>query len=199
MKVLITLFAVACSARPIGREAQPPEAATAPAAQLPARSTRPPQPSLYDLAISVTSATGAREPLDVERGHPTLVSMFYGSCAAACPLLIDTLDRTLATLPAGSRDRTRVLLVSFDPARDTPARLQELVRVHRLDARWTLAAASDVDARTLAAVLGIRYRSTPDGQFFHTSAIVALDRDGRPIARMDGIGDPSALVAALSE
>ncbi len=119
--------------------------------------------------------------------------MFYGSCAAACPALIGAVDNMLPQMPP----ETRVLLVSFDPARDTPARLRELVAQHRLDARWTLAAASDLDARTLAAVLGIRYRVLASGEFFHTSAIIALDRDGRPTARVDGLGDPSALVSAV--
>lgn len=193
MKMLIALLAVGCSAHPTARKVQP---RTAEPMAAPARGSGP---SLYDLPISLTDAAGSREALDIDRGHPTLVSMFYGSCAAACPLLIDTLDRTLQQLPEPSRAGARVLLVSFDPARDTPARLRELVRIHHLDPRWTLAAASDLDARTLAAVLGIRYRETPDGQFFHTSAIVALDANGRSTARMDGIGDPSALVAALSE
>jgi len=192
MKKLIALLAVACSAHPTARAVQPPP----PAKPAPAHGTGP---SLYALAIDVTTAEGAKTSLAVDRGHPTLVSMFYGSCAAACPLLIDTLDRTLLQLPEGSRDGARVLLVSFDPARDTPARLRELIRVHHLDARWTLASARDLDARTLAAVLGIRYRSTPDGQFFHTSAIVALDGEGRTLARMDGIADPAPLVAALTE
>lgn len=192
MKMLIALLAVACSSHPVARELAVPVAAAAPA-------VAPTGPSLYDLDIPVTDAAGAQRHLDLDRGHPTLVSMFYGSCAAACPLLIDTIDRTLQQLPAGSRDQARVVLVSFDPARDTPARLQQLVRAHHLDGRWTLATAADGDARTLAAVLGIRYRATPDGQFFHTSVIVALDHDGRSLARMDGIGDPSGLVAALSE
>ena len=191
MKRLIALFAVACSSHPVARELAVPTVANP--------SVAPTGPSLYDLEIPVTDAAGAHRHIDVDRGHPTLVSMFYGSCAAACPLLIDTIDRTLQQLPPRSRDRARVVLVSFDPARDTPARLRELVRAHHLDDRWTLAAASDGDARTLAAVLGIRYRETPDGQFFHTSVIVALDGDGRSIARMDGIGDPSGLVAALAE
>mgnify|MGYP001548317861 CR=1 FL=1 len=60
-------------------------------------------------------------------------------------------------------------------------------------------AASDVDARTLAAVLGIRYRAVAGGQFFHTSSIVALDPDGRVITRMDGLGDPTPLVTALAD
>jgi protein SCO1/2 len=191
MKMLIALLVVACSSHPVAHELLAPAVATP--------AVTPTGPSLYDLDIPVTDAAGTLRHIDLDRGHPTLVSMFYGSCAAACPLLIDTIDRTLQQLPAGSRERARVVLVSFDPARDTPARLQQLVRAHHLDGRWTLAAAADGDARTLAAVLGIRYRATPDGQFFHTSVIVALDHDGRSLARMDGIGDPSGLVAALSE
>ncbi|MEO6773651.1 MAG: SCO family protein [Kofleriaceae bacterium] len=195
MKMLISVLAVvACSARPIASDVKPKAVAAAKPAPSPATG-----PSLYDLTIAVTNAQGVREQLDLDRGHPTLISMFYGSCTAACPLLIDTLDRTVRQVPPDRQKDVRVLLVSFDPARDTPAHLEGLVRAHQLDSRWTLAAASDSDARTLAAVLGIHYRSTPDGQFFHSSAIVALDRDGRSTARMDGIGDTSALVAALSE
>jgi protein SCO1/2 len=191
IKILPALLAIACSARPVAHELPAP-------APVPPVAVRATGPSLYELPLTLTSAAGVREQLDLDRGHPTLISMFYGSCAAACPLLIDTLDRTLRQLPEHSRDQARVLLVSFDPARDTPARLRELARVHGLDRRWTLAAANADDALTLAAVLGIRYRATPDGQFFHTSVIVALDGDGRTTARMDGIGDPSGLVAALT-
>jgi protein SCO1/2 len=149
--------------------------------------------------MPLTAADGKTIALDTDRGHPTLISMFYSSCTAACPLMINTVKRTLDQVPASKRDDIRVLLVSFDPARDTPARLHELANMHHLDGRWTLAAASDDDARTLAAVLGIRYRAVEGGQFFHTSAILVLDRDGRTAARMDGLGDPSALVAALGE
>jgi len=197
--VLSVLFGVACSGHPSARDVQLARPAPPPTRVEPKAIAHGTGPSLYDLGMSVTNANGDKASLDLDRGHPTLVSMFYGSCAAACPLLIDTIDHTLQQLPEDSRDGARVLLVSFDPARDTPARLRELVRAHRLDPRWTLASATDLDARTLAAVLGIRYRSTPDGQFFHTSAIVAVDRDGKTLARMDGIGDPSALVTALSE
>lgn len=154
-------------------------------------------PSLYDLTIPLRRASGDQVGLDVDRGHPTLISMFYGSCAAACPVLVATIGRALDQLPADARGEVRVVLVSFDPARDTPERLRELARIHRLDDRWTLASASDSDARTLAAVLGVRYRAVEGGQFFHTSAVVVLDRDGRQVARMDGLRDPAPLVAAL--
>lgn len=180
--MLLVAFA-ACSGKPVEHRAAPPRVLAGSG------------PSIYDVALTITDAGGQRVGLDVDRGHPTLISMFYGSCPAACPALIDTIGRTLDRLPKD----TRVLLVSFDPARDTPEHLRELARAHHLDARWTLAAATDDDARTLAAVLGIRYRAVAGGQFFHTSAILALDRDGRTLARMDGLGDTSGLIAALAE
>ncbi|HUJ58349.1 MAG TPA: SCO family protein [Kofleriaceae bacterium] len=192
MRLAIALLAAACSGHPA-----PPRAAPAPAP--PARAPVATGPSLYDLALPLTRASGDVVGLDVDRGHPTLISMFYGSCSVACPVLVDKIAGALAQLPDADRRDARVLLVSFDPARDTPARLRELANEHRLDARWTLAAASDGDARTLAAVLGIRYRAAPGGQFFHTAAVVALDRDGRIVARMDGLGDPASLVDALQQ
>ena len=120
--------------------------------------------------------------------------MFYGTCPAACPVLVEEIDRVLA---ASSDANARVVLVSFDAARDTPARLRELAREHHLDDRFTLASASDGDARVLAAALGIKYRKLADGSFSHNLAVVALDADGRPLARMDRLGDDAALEAVL--
>jgi hypothetical protein len=123
---------------------------------------------------------------------PVIVSMFYGSCPAACPALVDDLARLAAEAPDA-----RIVLVSFDAERDTPARLRELAHEHHLDARWTLSAANERDARALAAMIGLRYRKLANGAFWHTTAIVVLDRDGRPIARTDRLGDHAALLAAL--
>ena len=183
-RILVLVALVACHARSTDRQAATapqPDAATA--------------PSLYDLPLHLRDASGSTIHLDVARGHVVLVSMFYASCPAACPVLVEELRSMLAAI--GDRD-VRVVLVSFDPARDTPERLRELATARHLDARWTLAAADDGDARLLSAALGIKYRKLADGSFSHTSAVVALDGDGRPIARMDRLGDHSDLVAAVS-
>jgi protein SCO1/2 len=125
--------------------------------------------------------------------------MFYASCAVACPLLVSEVDQVLAELPESARRDVEVLLVSFDAARDTPAKLSALAQDRRLDdSRWTLAAASDGDARALAAMLGIKYRRLANGDFAHGSTIVALDGEGHPIARTDALGQRAALLAALT-
>lgn len=200
----LALFALACAACsgraptnhvvPANRDATPTpvrvETAAAPAAPL--------GPSIYDLPVHLTDAQGHAIGLDVARGTPVLVTMFYASCSIACPLLVSEVGQVLAELPEPARSRARVLLVSFDAERDTPERLAELVRERKLDARWTVAAAPDADARALAAVLGFRYRKLANGDFAHGSTIVALDAEGRPIARTDALGQRAPLVRALS-
>lgn len=156
-------------------------------------------PSIYALHPVLRDQYGGAIGLDVFRGHPVLVSMFYASCPSACPLLISNVARIDADLPAGVRAQTRVLLVSFDAEHDTPAALQATAQRHHLDpARWRLGAARDDDARALAAALGVAYHALPGGGFAHTSVIIAIDPDGRPIARADGPdADLSPLAAAL--
>jgi protein SCO1/2 len=89
-----------------------------------------------------------------------------------------------------------VLLVSFDPERDTPQRLAELAALHGVDQnRWSLARASDEQVRELAAVLGLKYRRLDNGEFNHSSVISVLDADGTIQARVEGLEQPLEVLA----
>jgi len=196
---IAALVLAACCAQ---RTTEPPRPAPRPPAAVatPVPAPESPQPaadapSIYDLEVRLRDATGRDVGLDVQRGHPTLVAMFYSSCPAACPVLIEEVKRVLAE---AHRTDAHVLLVSFDSANDTPERLAELARVRHLDERWTLAAASDFDARAIAAVLGVKYTKLASGAFAHTSVIVGLDTDGHPRARADRAGEHAALVRWLA-
>jgi protein SCO1/2 len=122
--------------------------------------------------------------------------MFYASCPVACPVLLSELDRIANELPPDAARDVRIVVVSFDP-RDTPERLATLARERKLDERWVLASASDLDARTLAAAIGFKYRKLDNGEYFHGSTILALDADGRPLAKAERLGNHEALVAVL--
>src|SRR5262249_20155321 len=142
--------------------------------------------------------TGETVAFDLDRGHPTLVSMFYGSCPAACPMLITSVQVYESHLDPASRRRLRVLLVSFDPERDTPRQLEELAPLHRADPmRWTFASASASDARKIAALLGFRYRQLPDGNFDHSLLITLLDSQGRVQAATTKLVDDSEFLTRL--
>ena len=142
-----------------------------------------PSDSVYQLHAQLTTQTAATAGLDLHRGHPTLITMFYGSCPAACPMLITAMQVYESQLDESAQAQLRVLLVSFDAPRDTPRELDRLAKLHRADAtRWTFASAADPDARRIAALLGISYRRLPNGDFDHSLLITLLDSDGRALA-----------------
>ena len=132
------------------------------------------------MQVALTDQGGKAVKLDLYAGHPVLVTMFYGSCPHVCPMLVSTIQRYERELPEASRGRLRVLLVSLDPERDTPAKLTEVAQRHHADlARWTFARADARDVRRLAAALNILYRQLPDGEFSHSTVITLLDAQGR--------------------
>jgi protein SCO1/2 len=132
--------------------------------------TYPPQ-SIYQLRAVLTNQSGTQHGLDVYAGQPVLVTMFYGSCPAACPLLIDTLRAVERAAPPAQRERLRVLMISIDPQHDTSRSLQ------------TLARTDAATVRRIAAVLNLQYRQLPDGSFNHASVITLLSPTGEILAQ----------------
>ena len=158
-----------------------------------------PRDSVYQLQAQLTDQGGKRFDWGSRRGKPQLVAMFYTSCQYICPLIIDSGKAVERQLDPAERERLGILLVSMDPARDTPAALASVAAKRKLDpARWTLASPAAGQVREVAGVLGVRYRALADGEFNHTSALVLLDADGRVLARTEQMGskpDPEFVAA----
>jgi protein SCO1/2 len=206
---LLTLFGLACA--PVVTPVDPPstthEAATKPSATVgPPPSPDPnlelsalPTDSLYLLPVPTEDAHGVVGSLDRHRGSPVIISMFYASCPTACPMLITEIKTFLADLSPAERSQLQVVLVTLDPARDTPEALQAVFEKHQLDpSQWTILRTPPNEVRTVAAALGIRYRPAPDGQMNHSTLLTLLDPEGRPVARTEGLGrDQTPLRDAL--
>ena len=158
-----------------------------------------PPESVLQQTSTFTDQGGKDFRLADRRGHVQLVSMFYTSCTYTCPLMIDSGLGVQHALKPAQRDALRILLVSFDPQRDTPAVLDALAIKRHLDtSRWTLARTDDAGVRTFAALLGVRYRKIAGGDFNHTSGLILLDAEGRILAKTDQLGavpDPKFLAA----
>jgi len=157
-------------------------------------------PSVYSLQASLVDQDG--KPFDFAslRGAPVLASMFYTSCDMVCPMIFETVHAEIAALPASVRADVKVLMVSFDPARDTVAVLKKTAQQRNCDSRWTLARADEATARKIAAVFGIQYRRLSSGEFNHSSTVLLLDRDGRIAARTGKLGaaDPAFVKAVVA-
>lgn len=159
-----------------------------------------PSGSFYQLKAELVAQDGREIGLDVYRGQPVLVTMFYASCQATCPLIVETLRAVEKKLPADRMKEVRVLLVSIDPEHDTPEVLLATARERRIDTgRWTLARADERTVRQVAAALGLQYRQLPGGQFSHATQISVLDAQGNILAQSDRLGGADQrLVDALS-
>ena len=162
------------------------------------RSTDPAD-SLYQLQGKFIDQDGKAQGLDVHRGHPVLITMFYASCPAACPLIIDTLRATEKTLTAEERANLRIVMVSIDPARDTPQALRALADERHIDTtRWTLLHTDEATVRTIAALLNVQYRKLPSGEFNHSTVITLLSPQGQIKASTSTLGHPDpAILASL--
>ena len=158
-----------------------------------------PRDSVYQLPVRLTDQDGRAWDWRALRGRPRVVSMFYTSCPFICPLIVESGKAIEKQLAPAERQRLGIVLVSMDPAHDTPKALHGVVDKRGLDtARWTLATPRPDDVRAVAGVLGIRYRLLADGNFNHSTALVLLDPDGRVLARTEKIGsvpDPDFVAA----
>ena len=161
----------------------------------------PPLPadSLYQLSLPLTDQGAVTADWGTRRGKPQLVAMFYTSCKFICPLIVDSGKAIERQLDPKQQKKLGILLISMDPKRDDPKALKNIVDKRKLDTtRWTLASPRQDDVRTVAGLLGIRYRLLADGEFNHSSAMVLLDANGRILARTEKMGsqpDPEFIAA----
>lgn len=149
--------------------------------------SQPKAESIFNLTSTWTTQDDKQTTLSSFAGRPLVLAMIYTSCQAICPIIVSDMQVIEARLPAKARARTRFVLVTMDPQRDTPAQLGRFAKLHKLDAeRWTLLTGGADDIRELAAVLGMQYRQIEGGDFAHSTLINIFDRDG--ILRLQQIG-----------
>lgn len=172
------------------------QASPATAADAGATSAALPGDSLYHLQAGFTDLHGQSRQWAQLQGRPQLVSMFYGNCSLMCPLILENAKAVQKQLSPAQRARLGVAMITLDPARDTPAALAEVAERNRTPADWQYLQPDADDVRAVASVLDVRYRFREDGSINHTSVLVLLDAQGRPLARSEVVGaapDPAFL------
>ena len=172
------------------------QASPATAADAGATSAALPGDSLYHLQAGFTDLHGQSLQWAALQGRPQLVSMLYGNCSLMCPLILESAKAVQKQLSPEQRARLGVAMITLDPARDTPAALAEVAERNRTPADWQYLQPDADDVRAVASVLDVRYRFREDGSINHTSVLVLLDAQGRPLARSEVVGaapDPGFL------
>ncbi len=125
---------------------------------------------------------GARFDRSSLAGHYTFVFFGFTNCPYLCPTTLAELakaEQLLTDLPAASRPA--VVMVSVDPARDTPAVLARYVP--HFDPHFVGVTGSDAALSTLASALGAAYQRGPevDGGYSvdHSAAVFLIDPEAR--------------------
>jgi protein SCO1 len=134
-----------------------------------------------DLNFKLTDDSGKTVGAADFRGKVTLLYFGYTHCPDVCPLTLAHLHVVMQRLGALA-DGTRILFVSVDPTRDTPAALHDYVAAFDPHVVGLTGSPGDIEA------LSKRYRSAftrepaqGDGSYevSHSSGIYIFDRDGK--------------------
>ncbi len=155
--------------------------------------------SIYTLSSKWTSDVGKDVKLEVLRGRPQVVALFFTNCQHSCPLIVGDLKRIEKALPAKVRAKVDFLLVSIDPERDSPAALHAFREKYQLGtAHWTLLRSESDSVQRLAEMMGFRYYPGSSNQFAHSLLITVLNETGEIVYQQSGLGvDSRGAVATL--
>jgi protein SCO1 len=143
--------------------------------------------------------TGKRRALlDKEDDRAVIVDFIFTRCSSVCSALGTGYQQLQADIQAEHLEKeVRLVTVSFDPERDTPAVIADYGR--RLSANpetWTILTPIDSEAlRRILEAFGVVRVPAPNGQFIHNAAFNVIDRRGR-LARIVDIGQPRRALAA---
>ncbi|MBS0431034.1 MAG: SCO family protein [Proteobacteria bacterium] len=147
---------------------------------------------LPDLQFNLTADDGKPATAADFRGKYVLMYFGYTHCPDVCPLTLVHLHLVMRQLGADA-DKTRILFVSVDPARDTPAVLHQYVTA--FDPHVTGLTGTPAQIAAMAKRYRVAFNAgqqQPGGGYevSHSSGIYIFDRDGR--ARLIGTSADSA-------
>lgn len=153
------------------------------------------------LQFSLTDDTGQTVHANDFRGKLVMLYFGYTHCPDVCPTTLARLSQAAASLGKQSRE-VRILFISVDPARDTPAVLK----------RYAAAFGPDVvgltGSETALRALSKRYRVTyslakPDAhgnyEVTHSSAVFIFGTDGHSKLLARGTDSASAIAHDLRQ
>lgn len=131
-------------------------------------------------SLRLTDQDGRPQALDQLRDKWSLVFFGYTFCPDVCPTTLAELRQLRGLLPAATRERLRVVMVSIDPNRDTPAQLKQYLGY--FDPAYIGLTGELADIQKLAGAVGIPFipgdTSRENYSVDHSGNLVLLGPDG---------------------
>lgn len=134
--------------------------------------------SIFHLGSEWTNRTGEKLKFVSMKGKIQVLAMVYSSCQYVCPRIVADIKKLESKLGKRSKE-INFVLVSIDPDRDKPEKLQKYSKSKKIThPNWYFLSGSDDSVLELAAVLGVKYKKLPDGEFSHSNIISIIDGEG---------------------
>src|SRR5262245_25133936 len=169
-------------------------------AYIEARQTRARRQMPLQPLLALTTSEGKRLAAADIQGRPLAISFGFTHCPDVCPTTLMDWSNMLASLgPDG--DRIKVLFVSVDPERDTPAALKSYMA--SFDPRITALTGSASELAAVAAAFGAHYAKVGGKDdsytFDHTLKTYILDAQAHMAGASDHVTDAQQRHALLQK
>jgi len=122
------------------------------------------------------------------RGKLILVTFVFTTCPDVCPLLSAKFAAVQRTLDERKFRDYRLLTITTDPERDSPAALKDYAGNFKADfSRWSFLTGSRAELAKVWKIFRVNVTKTRSGDVNHTSLTTLIDRQGK--RRVDYYGD----------
>ena len=157
--------------------------------------------SIFNLTTKWNTEEDKTIELSDLKGKPLVMVMIYTSCKAACPRLVADMRNIEKQIPENKKEELQYVLVSIDPATDTPEQLKAFAIENQLDGeQWTFLQGSLSGVREFANVLAVKYKQISPMDFSHSNIISVFDANGELVHQQEGLGvDNKETIANIME
>lgn len=132
-------------------------------------------------AFELTADNGDRVTLEAHRGKVVLLYFGYTFCPDICPASLAELADALSMFESGDREDIQVMMISVDPARDTPEALGKYM--NHFDESFVGLTGSEDEIAAVAADYNVFYQTYEEGSAAgylvdHWAGVYVIDREG---------------------
>jgi protein SCO1/2 len=129
-------------------------------------------------------------------GRPVVINLIYTSCNHTCPLILESLERSVdVAREALGEESFTVLTIGFDTRVDTYTQMKAYAHSHGMSGKqgWEFLSASPLTIDHLSKQLGFQFVTAPHG-FDHLAQNSVVDEAGVLYRQIYGVDIPSPMV-----
>lgn len=159
-----------------------------------------PSDSIFNLPTKWYNQNGDSLHLRDLQGKTLVVVMIYTSCKTACPQLVAKMKTIESKISRDMIGDVSLVLVSIDPATDTPDHLKSFAKTNNMDApQWVFLTSNEHATQEFANVLAMKYKKISPIDFSHSNIISVFKPNGQLLSQEEGAIDVDKVVAAVKE